>query len=252
MTSPYENQAGAKGYLDFLDSPDGATFKKILSENILRRLEGKNNLSVLDAGCGPGWLSKMLSDLGHSLKACDISPQLIEKAQNDYPGLDFKIADLTEKLPYEDNTFDCVILSLSALDLKNLRAAYGEIKRVMNNSGRLIIVTVNPYYGFPVGVWKRGLVGRLLLQKPALKLRPYFSFKRKADRAFTWNGNLTSYFYTLPEQINLLLGLGFNLKFFEDLESAENEKKYSLKFRLYRFPVFVLMEFAKNSDASQN
>jgi hypothetical protein len=132
------------------------------------------------------------------------------------------------------------------LDLKDQNIAYAEIKRIMKKNGILIIVTVNPYYGYPVGVWKRGLIGRLLIKMPILKLREYFSFQRKTDRAFTWNKNLTSYFYTLPEQINLLLNLGFSLKHLADIESKTDEKKYSLRYRLHRFPIFILMEFEKS------
>ncbi len=232
--------------MEFLASPDGTTFKQLLSENILARLQGKNNLSILDAGCGPGWLSGLLANSGHRVKGCDISPQLIEKANADYKNIDFQVADLTKKLPYPGQEFDCVLLSLSALDLNDQRAAYGEIKRVIKNGGRLIILTVNPYYGYPVGVWKRGLLGRLLMKNPVLKLRPYFPLQRKADRAFTWNKNLTSYFYTLPEQINLLLDLGFAMKNIADIGSLADDKKYSLRYRLHRFPIFVMMEFVKS------
>lgn len=245
MLSSYENQAGAQGYLDFLESEDGATFKQVLSENILESLRGKNNLAILDAGCGPGWLTGLLTNAGHRVKGCDISPQLIKKAKADFVNNDFQIADLTKKLPYPDSEFDCVVLSLSALDLTNQRAAYAEIRRVTKDKGRLIIVTVNPYYGYPVGVWKRGIIGRLLRKKPALKLRSYFGFKSKTDRSFIWNKNLTSYFYTLPEQISLLLDLGFGLKRIRDIGSEADDKKYSLRYRLHRFPIFVMLEFVK-------
>ncbi|MEK7617570.1 MAG: methyltransferase domain-containing protein [Patescibacteria group bacterium] len=245
MESNYSNYQGAQGYLDFLGSTDGKTFKQVISESVLKRLTDSPNLAILDAGCGPGWLSKMLADRGHRVKACDISPQLIKKAKADYPNIDFQICDLTKKLPYTNALFDSVILSLSALDLKDQQTAFLEIKRVVKEDGRLIIVTVNPYYGFPVGVWKRDPIGRLLMKKPALKLRPYFDFQKNTDRAFVWNKNLTSYFYTLPEQINLLLNLGFTMKFMADIKSDPDDAAYSLKYRLHRFPIFVLMEFSK-------
>jgi len=247
-TSPYTNLEGAQSYLDFLDSADGKTFKQILSEAILKRLAGSLNLAILDAGCGPGWLSKMLADKGHATSGCDISPQLIEKAKTDYPDIDFQICDLTKNLPYKNENFDAVILSLSALDLRDQRSAYNEIKRVLKTRGRLIIVTVNPYYGFPVGVWKRGLLRRLLMKKPKLKLNSYFNLVKKPDRSFSWNrDNLKSYFYTLPEQINLLTNLDFSLNYLEDISSFANDKKYSLKYKLRHFPIFILLEFSKKT-----
>ena len=232
--------------MDFLNSSDGQTFKQVLSQAILKRLDGKNHLSILDAGSGPGWLSKLLADGGHKVKACDISPQLIAKAKADYPKIDFQIADLTKPLPYADAEFDCVILSLSALDLHDQKKAFLEIKRIIKSGGRLIIITVNPYYGFPIGVWKRGIIGRLLMKKPVLRLCSYFDFARKTDRSFLWNdGKLTSYFYTLPEQINLLIDLGFAVNHLEDIKAEQDDKKYSLKYRLYRYPIFILIELLK-------
>ena len=117
--------------MDFLESDDGETFKQVISESVLKRLAGSPNLTILDAGCGPGWLSKILGDGGHKTKACDISPQLIEKAKADYTNIDFQIADLTKKLPYGDGQFDCVILSLSALDLKQLKTWKKGLRRVL-------------------------------------------------------------------------------------------------------------------------
>ncbi len=247
MQSPYANNESAQGYLDFLESDDGKTFQKALSEAVFKRLNGFSGLVILDAGCGPGWLTNILASQGHNVQGCDISPQLIKKAKSAYPNLDFEICDLTKNLPYQNKQFNCVILSLSALDLNNQRAAYLEINRVMRQDGRLIIITINPYYGFPVGVWKRGFIGRLEMKKPALKLMPYFGFVRAIDRSFKWYDNkLTSYFYTLPEQINLLLDLGFKLNHLADLRSENDDKKYSLKYRLFRFPIFILMEFVKD------
>lgn len=242
----YSKNEGAKSYLDFLASSDGQTFKQVLSDAILKRLDGKNGWSILDAGCGPGWLAKMLIDAGHKVKACDISPQLIEKACADFPGIDFQVADLTKRLPYQNQEFDCAILSLSALDLNDQKSAFSEIRRVMKPGGILIIITVNPYYGYPVGVWKRGAIGRILMKKPKLNLRPYFDFQKKSDRSFVWNENLVSYFYSLPEQINLLIELGFTLHHLDDIGMQEDDKKYSLKYRLCRFPIFVLMELSKD------
>ena len=56
----------------------------------------------------------------------------------------------------------------------------------------------NPYYAYPVGVWKRGLWGRLLFKKPSLKVRPY----NLMEKDFTWGKNLKPHFYKLSDQIN--------------------------------------------------
>ncbi|MCL5667300.1 MAG: class I SAM-dependent methyltransferase [Patescibacteria group bacterium] len=239
----YQNNAGAEGYVKFIDSPDGETFKKVLGSAISRRLEHKPHLDILDAGCGPGWLAYQLDADGHRVIGCDASPQLIAVANSRYPKTKFETADLTMPLPYRNGQFDAAILSLSALDLHDQAAAFQNLRRVLKPDGLLLMTIVNPYYGFPVGVWKRGWWRFLTGQTPKLRLRPYNNFLQNPDRNFTWNNSLISYFYTLPEQVNAALAAGFSLNFLQDVVSGEDEKNYSLRHRLYRFPIFLLLEF---------
>jgi SAM-dependent methyltransferase len=138
---------------------------------------------------------------------------------------------------------------MAALDLGNQKTAFENLYRVLKPGGKLIATIVNPYYGYPVGVWKRGLLGFLFRRLPGLKVRPYGFYAADDNREFKWNkGKLTSYFYTLPEQLNEFVNAGFTLSYMEDILSKSDDEKYSLKYRLYRFPSFVLMEFAKNQQ----
>lgn len=245
-TDTYIEDPGADYYLEFINSPDGLITQTIQGDAIASRLNPQVQKKILDAACGPGWLSGRLSGQGYIVKSCDASPKLINYARQNYSGIDFQIADLTKTLPYQDNEFDAVIISMAVLDLHNQPDAFQNIKRVLKPNGKLIILTVNPYYAYPVGVWKRGL-GALLGKNPRLCLRPYKNFLESPDKKFTWGqGKLSSYFYTLPEQINLLLEYGFQMSHMSDIMSKLDDKKYSLRYRLHRFPIFILLEFNKN------
>lgn len=244
-TQSYVKDEGALSYLEFINSQDGQIFQQVQGDAIVARISGQN-LSVLDAGAGPGWLSNRLMKLGQKVEACDASPLLVNYAKAHYPGVNFLVADITKDLPYPTESFDCIILSMAALDLSNQKTAFNNLHRVLKPGGKLIATMVNPYYGYPVGVWKRGILGFVLRKFPALKLRPYNFYLRDNNRAFRWNGGkLTSYFYTLPEQLNAFLQTRFRLAYMEDVAINSDDKSYSLKYRLYRFPIYLLIELIK-------
>jgi hypothetical protein len=98
-----------------------------------------------------------------------------------------------------------------------------------------------------VGVWKRGIIGRLLMQKPKLKLRPYHWFS-KTSRHYSFKKYLTGYFYKLSEHLNNITESGFNLRRFEDLESPEDSPNFTGQYKLHRYPYLLFMEFEKSRE----
>ena len=107
----------------------------------------------------------------------------------------------------------------------------------------MVATIVNPYYAFPVGVWKRGLWGRLFGRKPKLKIRPYNKFA-SGPKEFLWDGRFTSYFYPLSEFLNSAIKNGLSLNSYEDL-AANDSKKFDLNYQLHRFPTILAITFKK-------
>jgi len=62
-------------------------------ESVLELLDVKAGETILDLGCGTGHLTKKISDLGAEVTGIDASAEMIEKAEKDFPGVDFKVAD---------------------------------------------------------------------------------------------------------------------------------------------------------------
>lgn len=54
---------------------------------------------VLDAGCGPGWISAYLHERGVEVSGVDLSPRMVELARERYPHLRFDVASVTELTP---------------------------------------------------------------------------------------------------------------------------------------------------------
>lgn len=94
---------------------------------------------VLDIGCGSGYLLNILAEnLPHAkFTGVDVyTPPRLKK-------WDYKKADITEGLPFKDNTFDCVILGEVIEHVPNPDFILREVHRVLKKKGTFIVSTPN-------------------------------------------------------------------------------------------------------------
>ena len=103
-----------------------------------------------DLGCGPGFFSILLSELGFSVEAVDASPSMVGHAQDNIAqavpvgDVTFHVCDLLS-LPFPDDTFDlCVSRNVTWL-MRDPQGAYAEWLRVLKPGGKLIAYDANWY-----------------------------------------------------------------------------------------------------------
>lgn len=63
---------------------------------MLALLAPKAGERILDVGCGTGQLTKAIAESGASVVGIDKSPEMIESAQSNYPGIQFRVADAAD------------------------------------------------------------------------------------------------------------------------------------------------------------
>jgi SAM-dependent methyltransferase len=97
---------------------------------------------VLDAGCGRGEFLE-LNPYKTKVIGVDIIKEEVKKLKE--KGLDVQYADLKEKLPFKDNSFDGVLNShvLEHLDPEEGIKMISEFKRVLTPGGILVIAVPN-------------------------------------------------------------------------------------------------------------
>ncbi|MEU7756704.1 methyltransferase domain-containing protein [Micromonospora sp. NPDC049171] len=106
---------------------------------------------VLDAGCGPGRMSRYLTDRGCLVHGVDLSPGMIARARRDHRDLMFTVGSLSA-LPYPDARFAGVLLWYSTIHTPPAGQArvFAEAARVLRPGGHLLV-------GFQAGDGTRDL-----------------------------------------------------------------------------------------------
>ena len=106
-----------------------------------------NPRTVLDAGCGEGFVSKYLADRDPSLEilGVDVSPDAIRYAQENFGDAAGFQAGSILSLPFKDNSFDTVVCSEVLEHISELELAVTELKRVART---YVVISVpnEPYF----------------------------------------------------------------------------------------------------------
>lgn len=116
--------------------------KLILWRDELLQYIGQNeSLRILDIGCGAGFFSIILSQLGHTVTGIDITPNMIEEskllAYSVNSNVEFIVMD-AEKLDFDTNYFDVVVARNVTWNLPHPDEAYKEWLRVLKPGGILL------------------------------------------------------------------------------------------------------------------
>lgn len=115
--------------------------------NFLGNLKEK---TVLDAGCGNGYLSRRMAKTAKKVVGIDLTEKLIASAKNrqNPQNTKFYVCDL-EKLSFPENTFDVVLCNMVLMDVEKLQTVIKELSRVLKVRGKIIISSIHPCFENP-------------------------------------------------------------------------------------------------------
>ncbi len=110
---------------------------KLALQLIRSQTQGKK---VLEVGCGTGiWMQFLLPEV-KSIEGIDISPGMVKEAQK--KGLQAKLGS-AELIPYPNGSFDFIFSYRVLPHVPNLKKALTEIKRVLRDGGKAIVMFYN-------------------------------------------------------------------------------------------------------------
>ncbi|KTG09115.1 hypothetical protein AUR64_15065 [Haloprofundus marisrubri] len=117
-------------------------FDRLLLGRSRRRLFSRASGRVLDVACGTGANLPYLP-AGVSVTGVDLSQEMLNRARRraDELGIDADLREAdAEALPFEDDSFDTVVSSLSTCTFPDPVAALEEMARVCKPDGRILLL----------------------------------------------------------------------------------------------------------------
>lgn len=145
----------------------------------LERVKKISPVRLLDAGCGKGYLGETVRPYTQEYIGFDISSSAIEISRKRIPHSMFKTGSLLH-LPFEDESFDCIICSEVLEHIPEHNKAIKELHRVIKKGGTVLISTPNRIN--PDMIWRILVYGKYTLQvfdKPILHTLLKKSFKQE-------------------------------------------------------------------------
>jgi 2-polyprenyl-3-methyl-5-hydroxy-6-metoxy-1,4-benzoquinol methylase len=111
---------------------------------IINRILAHKPQSLLDIGCGEGWLSKTIAEKNIDVLGIDIVPTFIEYA-NQESKAQFAVCSYENLPTYQfRQLFDCIVCNFSLLGKESTAIVIATSKNLLTESGRLIIQTLHP------------------------------------------------------------------------------------------------------------
>ena len=113
------------------------TRQALLREILPACVQAQGLRTVLDAGCGVGYFSAFLRDMGFEVSAFDARSQNIEEARRRHPGIRFNIADMEDPALQKLGQFDLVLCFGLVYHLENPMRAFRNLRAL---TGKLLLV----------------------------------------------------------------------------------------------------------------
>lgn len=119
---------------------------------LVEELKPKRGDRILDVGCGDGYYLHLLSALGLGLNlvGADSDKRALVSAEKNLKDKKVKLVfgDIMERLPFEDEVFDKVVMSEVLEHLPDDEKGLLEVERVLKKGGILVISVPNANYPF--------------------------------------------------------------------------------------------------------
>ena len=127
---------------------------------IINTILSKYPKTVLDIGCGEGWLARAIASQGIEVLGVDAIPELIEAAQR-YGSASYRVLSYDHiSADTIDQRYDVLVCNFSLFGDESVHSLFLRLHPLINADGHLIIQTLHPLAPFPgleyVDGWRAG------------------------------------------------------------------------------------------------
>jgi 2-polyprenyl-3-methyl-5-hydroxy-6-metoxy-1,4-benzoquinol methylase len=139
-------QANASNWIDLISNNGIESRRLITNKAIVDAVCKDKPASVLDVGCGEGWLAKELYERGIDITGVDIIPELIAKAKEKVPG-NFLVASYEDmylrKISFPQ-LFYAIVINFALIGKESTEMVLPFLSKILTGSGKLFIQTLHP------------------------------------------------------------------------------------------------------------
>ena len=139
----------AEWYDSYLETNPDSYQEKVIAPNLLRLLDIKKGMKVLDLACGQGFFSRKFKALGADVVGVDISKELIITAKKHSQGIEYVVSPAHQISFLKDASFNVITIVLAIQNIEEINEVFAQAKRVLVKGGRLIMVLNHPTFRVP-------------------------------------------------------------------------------------------------------
>jgi len=207
----------------------------ILNETIFDLTGNPKGKKILDAGCGTGYLSRLLAKKGAQVTGVEPAQKpykyCLKKEKEQNQGIKYLQADLSELSEFKEE-FDVVVSNMVFMDIPDYKTAIKNCISSLKKGGLFIFSISHPAFPGSDSEWK---------ELGYVKIGDYFD-PEPAKQRFG-----ISFDRPISEYVNFVIGSGCSLqKIVEPRLPKPVLEKYPETTRNYFVPQFVIFKFQKN------
>lgn len=230
---------------DEVQGETGDTAHEIIYDPEISQLLGDTTgKRVLDAGCGNGCWTRRLAKQAKSVTGVDSSTELIKlaRAKANPENVQYSAHDLTERLTFEDESFELVLSSMVLHYLPSLDITIAEFSRVLASNGEAIVCVQHPMYQYHYRAQARA--GK----ESSIFPRTIGYFDRGSLKQITLFGKIEvpTYNRTLEEYVRIFSTNSFVLTDLREPQFTEEFLEVMPRYReVSEVPRVIIMKFRK-------
>ncbi len=186
--------ANADAWTNAIKNQEIESRRLVTNQAIVDAITCYSPRTVVDMGCGEGWLVRELANRGVAAIGVDATPELITNAK--ILGGEFHVVSYEDIClgNFQYPCVDAIAFNFSLVGKESVEGVIEEIKRYLSSSGNIYIQTVHPLIA----------TGELPYQD-GWRLETWDGFGSRFVEPSPW------YFRTLESWVNLLVYSGFNI-----------------------------------------
>lgn len=239
----------ASWYDSYLENDNDSYQEKVITPNLLRVLNIKKNMRVLDLACGQGFFSRKIKSFDADVVGIDISSELINIAKERSKNIQYFVSPAHKIDFIKNESKDVVVIVLALQNIKECDEVVKEVFRVLVSGGRFIIILNHPAFRIP----KRSSWG--FDEKTKVQYRRIDTYMSQSTEKILMNPSdkksesTISYHRSLQDLFKIFNKNGFAITKLEEWISHKKSEKgpraNSEDISRKEIPMFMMLEITK-------